>query len=201
MLHQMDTDGTALNAMILRSASTSSKAAASVSSVKKAKARTVRGVKKAVIVKPRTRSGSGSVKSKIARPAAPSVPIKASCGDKLVIGDLGEECDDGNTVGGDGCSGACKVETGFYCGGTPSTCVSRCGDGVVTSKEKCDDGNVEAGDGCSAACKVELGYLCKNAPSFCELIPYCGDGVKASTEQCDDGNSDAGDGCHLCKTE
>lgn len=40
-------------------------------------------------------------------------PCTSKCGDGLVVG---EECDDGNTRDGDGCSSACKVETGFACG-------------------------------------------------------------------------------------
>src|SRR5262249_48383395 len=36
-----------------------------------------------------------------------------SCGNGAI--ELGEACDDGNTVAGDGCSPACTVETGFTC--------------------------------------------------------------------------------------
>jgi cysteine-rich repeat protein len=32
------------------------------------------------------------------------------CGDSKIDGLWGEECDDGNTTAGDGCSAACKVE-------------------------------------------------------------------------------------------
>ena len=32
------------------------------------------------------------------------------CGDAKVDGVWGEECDDGNSTAGDGCSSACKVE-------------------------------------------------------------------------------------------
>lgn len=35
------------------------------------------------------------------------------CGDNLVMG--GETCDDGNTVGGDGCSATCQVESNWAC--------------------------------------------------------------------------------------
>jgi cysteine-rich repeat protein len=180
-----------LSAPVVRSAS-------SVSSRRKVMRR--KKVNRALIVKPRTRTSTGS-SSAIATSKAPSVPIKASCGDKLIISNLGEDCDDGNTASGDGCSSVCKLEAGFTCTGMPTTCVARCGDGIVTSLEKCDDGNIEGGDGCSGICKIELSYVCKNSPSFCELIPYCGDGIKASTEACDDGNSEHGDGCYACKAE
>src|SRR5690606_25373655 len=36
----------------------------------------------------------------------------SSCGDGLV---LGEECDDGNTLDGDGCSSTCEEEPGYTC--------------------------------------------------------------------------------------
>jgi trimeric autotransporter adhesin len=36
--------------------------------------------------------------------------------------DSGEQCDDGNTVNGDGCSAGCAVEIGWSCTGEPSTC-------------------------------------------------------------------------------
>src|SRR5690606_22048128 len=36
----------------------------------------------------------------------------SECGDGLVIN---EECDDGNTISGDGCSADCKIESGFTC--------------------------------------------------------------------------------------
>ena len=48
------------------------------------------------------------------------------CGD----GNLGtsESCDDGNAIGGDGCSASCQVETGYECtlpiGETPSVCAA-----------------------------------------------------------------------------
>lgn len=39
-----------------------------------------------------------------------------------------EACDDGNAVGGDGCSGVCSVEAGYACAGVAP---DRCGDGSV----------------------------------------------------------------------
>jgi len=85
------------------------------------------------------------------------------CGDGMV--DAGEECDDGNTLDGDGCTSACVVEF--------------CGDGVTQPTEECDDGNTVGGDGCSASCGNEL----------------CGDGMLQPSEACDDGNTVGGDGC------
>jgi cysteine-rich repeat protein len=87
---------------------------------------------------------------------------------------VGEECDDGNTMDGDGCSADCKLE--------PPTC----GNGVIEDPEECDDSNTVDGDGCSADCKLEP--------------PTCGDGLVEGTEECDDGNLDDTDACtSLCK--
>jgi cysteine-rich repeat protein len=53
-----------------------------------------------------------------------------------------ETCDDGNTVGGDGCGPTCLLE--------------ECGNGYLDAGEECDDGNLESTDGCSAACRFSL---------------------------------------------
>ena len=47
---------------------------------------------------------------------SPSV-CTPTCGDGHMVGagKKGEECDDGNTEAGDGCSSSCAVETGWYC--------------------------------------------------------------------------------------
>jgi cysteine-rich repeat protein len=67
-----------------------------------------------------------------------------ACGDGVL--DSGEQCDDGNTVSGDGCSATCETE------GPPNVC----GDGTVGGSEQCDDGNTTSGDGCSATCSFEF---------------------------------------------
>ena len=51
------------------------------------------------------------------------------CGNGVV--DVGEECDDGNTNGQDGCTNHCTV----------------CGNGTRRAPEECDDGNRTNGDG------------------------------------------------------
>ena len=133
--------------------------------------------------------------------AAVDHPTGPYCGDRLVL--RNEQCDDGNTVGGDGCSRICQVEANFDCPPQGGPCVNLavCGNGSLTSNEECDDGNTKAGDGCSADCKsVEPGFACRVPGKPC--IPYCGDGAIASIEQCDDGNTEAGDGCSAtCRTE
>jgi cysteine-rich repeat protein len=113
------------------------------------------------------------------------------CGDAIVNSHAGEQCDDGNTVNGDGCSLTCQIETGGGGGGgggggtTPV-----CGNGTIETGEQCDDGNTANGDGCSSTCQSEPGG------------PLCGNGVVEGTEQCDDGNTNAGDGCSAtCRNE
>ena len=46
--------------------------------------------------------------------------VLVSCGNTVI--DPEEECDDGNPMGGDGCSSACMVESGYICAGMPSVC-------------------------------------------------------------------------------
>lgn len=122
----------------------------------------------------------------------------SACGDGIKEG--AEQCDDGNTVSGDGCSSSCGVEPGFICSGSPSVCTTICGDGIKAGAESCDDGNSFSGDGCSNACSIEPGYFCTGSPSVCSTV--CGDGIKAGTESCDDGNTVSGDGCNsTCTVE
>jgi cysteine-rich repeat protein len=115
------------------------------------------------------------VRNEVSIPPPPPV-----CGDGHL--DEGEQCDDGNTVSGDGCSADCKIET-------PPPPV--CGDGHLDQGEECDDGNTVSGDGCSADCKIET-----------PPPPLCGNGVVDEGEQCDDGNTVSGDGCSsTCQCE
>ena len=81
---------------------------------------------------------------------------KAVCGNSITEADEG--CDDGNTVYGDGCSGACQNEPTFTVGGVLN---AKCGDGILTPStgEVCDDGNTKTGDGCDAACRQARGGL------------------------------------------
>jgi cysteine-rich repeat protein len=117
--------------------------------------------------------------------------LEPACGDGAI--GLGEECDDGNKAGGDGCSAACVVEGGYVCMGKPSVCSTACGDGKVAPAEGCDDGNAGGGDGCSSVCSVETGFTCGGSPSACEEV--CGDGLVVGAEGCDDQNQSPGDGC------
>lgn len=121
------------------------------------------------------------------------------CGNTVI--DTGEDCDDGNEVGGDGCTALCVDE---FCGDgvindngaevcddgagnsntTPDACrldcqEPSCGDGITDPEdgEECDDANTDENDGCTSQCTA------------------CGNGNTAGAEQCDDGNTVAGDCC------
>jgi fibro-slime domain-containing protein len=112
------------------------------------------------------------------------------CGDGSLTSD--EECDDGNTADGDGCSANCRVEA--TCAAGDPSCTAACGNGVVDSGEGCDDGNLRELDGCNPSCGVEDGFKCSGTPSRCTPTT-CGDGMIEGTEGCDDGNAVALDGC------
>ena len=109
-----------------------------------------------------------------------------------------EECDDGNTRDGDGCSSKGEVEPGYLCQTPGVACVSSaCGDGIRAGEEECDDGNRNDGDGCSIRCKIEENFYCQtdsNNRSTC-YEDRCGNGKIGKGELCDDGNTRNGDGC------
>jgi fibro-slime domain-containing protein len=137
-------------------------------------------------------------------PANCQVTAAPGCGDGK-INQTSEQCDDGNSLPGDGCSGICKIEPYYTCPTEGMPCVTTivCGDGVVGPGEACDDGNMAAGDGCAADCRsVEKGYACHTPGMACERVHSCGDGVTDANEGCDDGNNSAGDGCSArCQIE
>ncbi|WP_395827963.1 DUF4215 domain-containing protein [Archangium violaceum] len=124
------------------------------------------------------------------------------CGDGLI--QTGEACDDGNTVGGDGCTETChQVEPGWVCEVPGTACVreATCGNGELESPETCDDGNTTSGDGCAATCTVEPGWNCPSNGGPCRAA-VCGDLIIAGDEECEDGDSSAGDGCSaVCRLE
>ncbi|HSN84375.1 MAG TPA: DUF4215 domain-containing protein, partial [Polyangiales bacterium] len=131
-----------------------------------------------------------------------------SCGDGLVTPP--EQCDDDNTVDGDGCTSNCVLEV---CGdgtvnnggaedceppGTAScssNCTTRgqlCGDGFLTAPEQCDDGNLVGGDGCTSSCVLEVcgdGVVNDGGRETCEPpgTALCDDTCQARTPLCGDG--------------
>lgn len=106
-------------------------------------------------------------------------PPEDVCGDGEITGE--EECDDGDTDNGDGCSSSCAVESGWACEGEPSVCMEGvCGDSIIGGPETCDDGNTAASDGCSAACQTEEQWQCVNEPSVCIRNNYAGEPFSAA---------------------
>ncbi len=138
----------------------------------------------------------GGVVITLVTPDASSVdrPSGGTCGDGVI--ERSEQCDDGNTDSGDGCSRICQIENNYSCPQEGQPCVNMavCGNGTLTSDETCDDGNTTSGDGCSADCKtVETGFQCRVPGKPC--TPRCGDSIISGSETCDDGNTNSGDGC------
>ncbi|KAI6649620.1 hypothetical protein LOD99_6624 [Oopsacas minuta] len=66
-----------------------------------------------------------------------SLVMNCPCGDGIV--GIGEVCDDGNLVIGDGCSNECSIEISWTCVTSMqlSRC-SNCGNGIVEFEEQCD---------------------------------------------------------------
>lgn len=129
-----------------------------------------------------------------APPSTPEPPgASPACGNSSI--DEGEQCDDGNGVGNDGCSATCQIERGYKCDRLGAACqAAGCGDGIVAGTEDCDDGNTTNDDGCSERCVLEPGFVCKEPGKKCTATD-CGDNVKEGTEQCDDGNKRPYDRC------
>ena len=97
----------------------------------------------------------------------------SQCGNRRI--EAGENCDDGNTQNGDGCSSSCQLELRWACpvpgracqpashGCLPNCKPGECGNGIVHGTEACDDG---VNDGTYGTCNPD-----------CTLAPRCGDGV------------------------
>lgn len=116
-----------------------------------------------------------------------------ACGDGFAVGS--EECDDGNSKDGDGCSKFCKREPNHNCPAAGGPCEKDvCGDSKVTGDETCDEGNAQPSGGC-VSCKIQFGWECNTPGAACTKTAVCGDGVFQGSEECDDKNTENGDGC------
>lgn len=120
------------------------------------------------------------------------------CGDGIVQGGDGEQCDDGNTINGDGCNNDCTAPA--------------CGNGVIESlqSETCDPPGSLQGNGNS--CRSDCTYCgdgvlqgghsetCDppGTPSGVNSNPcrldctFCGDAIRNGNETCDDANTVSG---------
>ncbi|MBN2193297.1 MAG: DUF4215 domain-containing protein [Polyangiaceae bacterium] len=129
-------------------------------------------------------------------PGTGGTVVDAVCGNGEL--ELGELCDDANTVADDGCSADCLEQGEEYICSPGERCVDVvvCGSGKLEGREVCDDGNDVGGDGCAADCySVEEGWLCPRPDVACVRAPVCGNSQRERGEQCDDGNAVTGDGC------
>jgi len=106
----------------------------------------------------------------------PGIPIhEPYCGDKIVEGD--EECDDGNTESGDGCTFICTKEP--EC--TPDEMECR-----YTALFWCNAGFWEIVRDCA-----DESNICETNEftSFCASPGVCGNSATETGEECDDGNT------------
>jgi len=127
------------------------------------------------------------------------------CGNEIL--DESEQCDDGNTSNGDGCSSTCQTETpanpedynnqedcenaGFYWYN------NSCHELPYVPPQPEDYNNQED---CESAGFYWYDDSCHADPQPEE--PVCGNSAVESDEQCDDGNTSGGDGCSsTCQTE
>ncbi|CAD8131035.1 unnamed protein product [Paramecium sonneborni] len=135
-----------------------------------------------------------------------------NCGDKLILEQY-EDCDDGNQQPYDGCF-QCEFQCRYEF--VNNSCLSVCGDQIVTKEEDCDDGNLQPYDGCfdclyscskncfecfqgiCLECNYQFQLLISNQ---CKQQLNCGDGFLQENEECDDGNYYAMDGCKECQIE
>jgi hypothetical protein len=136
---------------------------------------------------------------------------KRICGD-MMVHPSAEQCDDGNQLGEDGCSGECVIESGWVCEGEPSRCRT-CGDGICSVGEDycscsedcegsmCGDGlccSEKGEDVCNCAedCLEEGdvtcpdGHCCAAEREAGNCMPDCGD--------CGDGECERDKGEDLC---
>lgn len=87
--------------------------------------------------------------------------IPAGCGDGLL--DAGEECDDGNTVGGDCCRMNCTLDLpGMPCDGDDVACLDRVCDGLgacatIPNSDPCDTGDACSEGRCADGACVPTG--------------------------------------------
>ncbi|MDD5055196.1 MAG: DUF4215 domain-containing protein [Candidatus Peribacteraceae bacterium] len=117
-----------------------------------------------------------------------------------------EECDDGNTSGGDGCSSGCLIEN--------ETCSDTDAGRVIATRGtvRLSRGGETRTDSCRSTQSLEEFYCegamyqsyvydcvngCRDGACLSQTQPACGNGKTESGEECDDGNNFDGDGCTI----
>jgi cysteine-rich repeat protein len=115
----------------------------------------------------------------------------------------GEECDDANSIEGDGCY-MCRNEPGWTCsinpiGATTQNCATVCGDGIKAGTEECDAGSQNGqGQGCDGSCAKASGAVCEENENLFSTCRLCGNGRRENGEVCDDGSASHDGGCLNC---
>lgn len=107
------------------------------------------------------------------------------CGDMHLNGL--DQCDDGNTLSGDGCSTTCQEEAGYRCDGA----------GACQEIDECAEGNSDCPAGTCVNTPGSFTCACDPGSAWdgTTCLSNCGNGSRESHEQCDDGNITTGDGC------
>lgn len=108
-----------------------------------------------------------------------TIYIDPHCGNGTL--ELGEACDDGNTLSGDGCSANCQSD-------------ETCGNYFLDPHEECEDGNRLSCDGCSSDCqqercgngRMDCGEICDGSALLdtCATTVGMGQGTVSCTESC-----------------
>ncbi len=101
--------------------------------------------------------------------------LAAECGNDVI--EIGEGCDDGDVIDGDGCSSTCAIEACHSCTGEPSTC------SPLPDTTACDDqSECTGGDSCQSA--VCIGTPVADGTS-------CDDGQPCTVDTCLSGACDS----------
>jgi cysteine-rich repeat protein len=110
-------------------------------------------------------SGSAEARTEVTEPGT-------ACGDGIVAGT--NQCDDGNTADGDGCSATCQVEQCYVCSGQPSLCSATdgasCNDGLFCNGADTCSGNqciIHDGDPCAGMAIDQCGGTCNETRNSC----------------------------------
>jgi cysteine-rich repeat protein len=110
----------------------------------------------------------------------------AVCGDGQITAGV-EQCGDGNTRDGDGCSSICSIEPGWTCSGTPSTCTRT--DGGTPQADAGTGGQHDAGaadtaPACTVSCDRTTSDNCTGSTCRCGSGPVCGSGARCVLGAC-----------------
>lgn len=125
-----------------------------------------------------------------------AVYLFTPCGDSVL--DPGEQCDDGNTIPGDGCDETCQRERASCCDNPNVTCNSdaACPGGDTCCLTHCDSGPEPGCDGLGSACSDDT--QCDSGGMCCP--PVCGNGFVELDEECDENGNNGGPAC-ACSTD